>query len=86
MEENTFYMTTADHIYGMMRKSFIYVTRICKKVFFYKYINDWQIIDAGNKVKIRKIEESNYIGKLKDAEYFMKVDKNQLDISNCLNC
>ena len=42
MEENTFYMTIEDSIYGMIRKSFIYVTKVRNKVFFYKFVDDWQ--------------------------------------------
>jgi len=85
VEENTFYMTLADNTYGMMRKSFIYVTKIRKKTFIYKYIDDWQIIDAGKKLKINKIEVPNYIGKLKDTKHFKKLEKRQLDISsNCI--
>jgi len=86
MEENTYYMTTCDSIYGMMRKSFIYVTKIRQKTFVYKFINDWQIIEAGVKLKINKIETRNYIGKLDDAECFKKLDKKTLNINFCSNC
>ena len=89
MEENHFYMTTADTIYGMMRKSFIYVTKIRKKTFCYRFVNDWQFREKYNPetkssktiVKIMKVPISNFVGKLQDAEYFRKLHAEEMDLS-----
>jgi len=67
-----YYMTIADHIYNMPRKCFIYVHKVCKKAFFYYFINDWQLVEKGGKthLKINKLEKPNYRGKLADKEAF----------------
>ena len=93
MEENQYYMTTADSIYGMMRKSFIYVTKIRKKTFLYRFIDDWQFVEtypekrktSVTKLKVNKVEEGNYTGKLVDAPYFSKLHQDELILSpDCL--
>ena len=86
MLENEYYMTTADNIYQMMRKSFIYVHKVCKKVFFYYYIDDWQLVEVEGEttLKINKIETPNYRGKLEDKEYFKLLKRETLILSeNC---
>ena len=77
MEENEFYMTVADSIYGMSRKCFIYVTKVCNKVFFYKYIDDWQLIevDGITKLKINEQGTGNWRGKLEDRDAFRKLKR-----------
>ena len=80
-------MTIADEIYQMPRKSFIYVTRVCKKAFFYKFINDWQLVEKDKKthLKINKIETPNYRGKLSDVDAFKLLKRESLILSpNCL--
>ena len=83
MQENEYYITTADKIYGMMRKSFIYVTMVSKKTFYYKFIDDWQLkeVDGKTKLKINKIETPNYRGKLIDETFFKKLNKKTLILS-----
>ena len=83
MQENEYYMTIADKIYEMPRKSFIYVTMISKKTFYYKFIDDWQLreVDGKTKLKINKIETPNYRGKLLDKDAFKKLNKKNLILS-----
>lgn len=83
MEENQYYMTIVDSIYGMMRKSFIYVTKINPKTFNYKFINDWQLVEVNRKttLKINKLETPNYRGKLTDVGAFKKLNKSTLFLS-----
>lgn len=83
MEENQYYMTIADSIYQMPRKSFIYVTRVCKKAFFYKFIDDWQLVEKERKthLKINKIEKYNYRGRLADSDAFKKLNRSSLVLS-----
>lgn len=77
MEQGQYYMSEADNIYGMMRKSFIYVTKVCRRVFFYKYIDDWQFVEVNGqtKLKLNGQGKGNFRGKLKDGYCFMKLHK-----------
>jgi hypothetical protein len=92
MKEGQYYMTIADEIYGMSRKCFIYVHKVCKKVFFYNYIDDWQFIKikkdgkqfSQTQLKINKLEKYNYRGKLSDADAFKMLNRETLVLSS--NC
>lgn len=86
MKENQYYMTIADEIYEMPRKCFIYVHKVCNKVFFYNFIDDWQFIEVNNKtqLKINKIEKENYRGKLSNKSAFKMLNRKTLVLSS--NC
>ena len=92
MKENQYYMTIADEIYGMSRKSFIYVYKVCNKVFFYNFINDWQLVEikkdgeqlSKTHLKIKKVEKNNYRGKLADKDAFKLLNRDTLVLSS--NC
>jgi hypothetical protein len=76
MSEKEYYLTTADNIYGLMRKTLIYVTKINKKTFYYK-IADWR---ANNKTRQYRYEvfvhySQNRQGKLIDSAYFDHLPK-----------
>ncbi|MCP4664862.1 MAG: hypothetical protein GY849_00730 [Deltaproteobacteria bacterium] len=79
-------MTLADSIYQMPRKCFIFVHKVCKKVFFYYFIDDWQLVEIDGKttLKINKIETPNYRGKLEDKEAFKLLKRDTLILSD--NC
>jgi len=79
MKENQYYMTTAE-IYWLPRKSFIYVYKVCNKVFFYNYIHDWQLVEVNKEtiLKINKVESPNYRGKLIDADNFKLLKRERL--------
>ena len=86
MQANEYYITTADTIYGLMRKSIVYVTKIRKKTFCYQIV-DWYVFTNWvanirvDKLKIIK-HSGNHLGKLVDAPYFEIVDKMLIDASN----
>jgi len=92
MKENQYYMTIADEIYGMGRTCFIYVDKVCNKVFFYNFIDDWQFIELKKEgeqfnkthLKINKVEKYNYRGKLSDADAFKLLNRDSLVLSS--NC
>lgn len=81
MKENRYYMNNIG-IYGMMRKSFIIVTKVNKKTFNYQFINDWSIIDNGNKVRLGKPCSVNFRGKLSDKEYFRELENNSFELTD----
>lgn len=61
----------------MPRKCFILVTKVCKKVFFYKFINDWKFTEVYGvtKLEINENGRGNYRGNLDDKEAFRQLKK-----------
>ena len=72
MQENKYYFTNPDHIYGLMRKTLIVVISIHTKIFKYKTA-DWVCDHETKKMRINKHYERIFHGRLLDSEYFTKL-------------
>jgi hypothetical protein len=78
---NEYYSSNADRIYGMMRKTFIYITKINKKTFNYVIV-DWRArtsIESG--IEMFEIYIHFPIkrrGKLEHSEYFSHINRKRI--------
>jgi hypothetical protein len=75
-----YFLTTADCIYNMSRKTLIYVEKVNKKTFNYK-IADWVATRNSEGIEVRKVYihyPANKIGKLKDIDAFVKIDTSDM--------
>lgn len=82
VEVGKYYFSTADEIYGMIRKGLIYVTKVNKKTFNY-LIADWR--DENGKAKVYIHYDWKRRGKLSDSKYFHLANVIPLDNSNSKN-
>ena len=75
-----YYLTTADCIYNMSRKTLIYVEKVNTKTFNYK-IADWVATRNSEDIEVRKVYihyPKSKIGKLKDIDAFVKIDTSRM--------
>lgn len=77
IQANEYYLTEPDHIYGMMRKTMIYVIEVKKKIFTYKVV-DWTCDTKTHQTRITKHYPPTKYGKLSDSEHLRKLNKSNI--------